>query len=388
MPDPIEAPTPVDYFMPDLKDGATAFDNKAFNLRVGFAVLADYHFIGQDPISLEQVGPQASVFDLRAGRILVMGRIKFKKPWFYVFSADYDEKRNRGDRVFDILDLAVTIPLWKKSRITIGKQKEPFIFEMVAVAAFLPHQERLLNPFFTSRNIGVRYTDNYFKDRMSFSVGVYNDWFRSGLKLHESGTQVSGRVTGLPIYSKDRRTFLHLGLGLRYNGADQGTMRFTARPESNVTDYYADTGNLAATHATQFALEAFYNKRSFSVIAEYTRAWIAAPTRGNPSFNGSYVTVSYFLTGDTRPYDKYAANILPIIPKSRWGAVELVGRVGYVDLDDGFIKGGKLTTWYAGANWWASKQWKIGMGYGLADLDRFNLSGRTHRFITRVQWIY
>ena len=374
--------------MPDLKDRATAFDNKAFNLRVGFAILADYHFIGQNATSLEQVGPQASVFDLRAGRVLVMGRIKFRKPWFYIFSADYDEKRNRGDHVFDILDLAVTIPLWKKSRIPIGKQKEPFILEMVAVAAFLPQQERLLNPFFNSRNIGVRYSDNFFKNRMSLSVGVYNDWFRSGLKFQDSGTQVSGRVTGLPIYSKDQRTFLHLGLGLRYNGADQNTMRFRARPESNVTDYYADTGNFAATHATQFALEAFYNKRSFSVMAEYTRAKVEAPASGNPSFSGSYVTLSYFLTGDTRPYDKYAANILPVIPKSRWGAVEVVGRVGYVDLDDYLIKGGKLTTWYAGVNWWASKQWKIGIGYGLSDLDRFNVSGRTQRFITRLQWVY
>ena len=387
-PEPIGAPTPVDYFIPDLAASATAFDNKAFNLRVGFAVLADYHFIGQDPISRQQVGPQASVFDLRAGRILVMGRIKFKKPWFYVFSADYDEKRNRGDHVFDILDLALTIPLWKKSRITIGKQKEPFIFEMVAVAAFLPHQERILNPFFNSRNIGIRYTDNYFKNRVSFSAGVYNDWFRSGLKLHDSGTQVSGRVTGLPIYSKDQRTFLHLGFGLRYNGADQDTMRYRARPESNVTDYYADTGNLAAKHATQYSLEAFYNRHSFSVLAEYTQAFVKSPTTGNPSFNGSYMTVSYFLTGDTRPYDKYAANILPIVPKSRWGAVELVGRVGYIDLDDNLIKGGKLTTWYAGVNWWASRQWKVGMGYGLSDLDRFNVSGRTQRFITRVQWIY
>jgi len=387
-PEPSDAPRPVDYFVPDLKDGLLRYNNKAFSLRVGFAVLADYAFFGENAIGREQVGPQASVFDLRAARIIVGGQIKFKRPWSYLIGADYDEHRNRGDHVFDILDLNVTIPLWKKARVTVGKQKEPFIFEMVAVAAYLPQQERILNPFFTSRNIGIRYSDNFFKDRMSFSAGVYNDWFRSGLKLHDSGTQVSGRVTGLPIYSEDHRTFLHLGLGLRYNGADQNTMRFRARPESNVTDYYADTGNLVAKYATQYSLEAFYNKRSFSVLAEYTQARVSAPASGNPGFNGSYVAVSYFLTDDTRGYDKRAGNILPVSPKSRWGAFELIGRVGYVDLDDRLVKGGKLTMWYAGANWWASKQWKIGMGYGLADLDRFNVTGRTQRFITRVMWAY
>jgi phosphate-selective porin OprO and OprP len=177
-------------------------------------------------------------------------------------------------------------------------------------------------------------------------------------------------------------------MGMRYNGADKGQMRFRGRPEANSIDYYVDTGNFNASHAKQLSLEALYNIRKFSVLAEYTQAWVDAPASGNPSFNGSYVTASYFLTNDTRGYDRSAGNILPVIPHGRWGAVEIVGRVGYIDLDHNLIKGGKMTTWYAGANWWASNQWKIGMGYGMADLDRFNVTGRTHRVITRLQWIY
>jgi phosphate-selective porin len=259
---------------------------------------------------------------------------------------------------------------------------------MVAAASYLPQQERILNPFFVSRNIGIKYSDNFLKDRMSLSVGVYNDWFRSGLKHRESGYQVAGRVTGLPYESKDHRSFLHLGVGLRYNGADKGEMRFKVRPETNVIDNYVDTGNFAARHAKQLSLEALVNKRQFSVLAEYTEAWVKAPASQDPNFRGAYVIVSYFLTNDTRAYDKRGGNIVPISPRSRWGAVEVVGRVGYVDLDDALIKGGKLNTWYAGANWWASKQWKIGMGYGMADLYRFNTTGRTQRFMIRVMWIY
>jgi hypothetical protein len=65
-----------------------------------------------------------------------------------------------------------------------------------------------------------------------------------------------------------------------------------------------------------------------------------------------------------------------------------VGRLGYVDLDDTLIKGGKMRTRYAGMNWWASRQWKLGVGYGLADLDKSNTTGRTQRLIMRLQWIY
>lgn len=272
-------PEPVDYFFPDAPTEPLTFKNKLFNVRVGFAVLADYTFVGQNSISRAQVGPQASIFDLRAGRLLFSGQFNFKRPWTFTIGGDYDEHRNRGDRVFDVLDFSLTIPVWKKARLTLGKQKEPFIFEMVAVASFLPQQERVLNPFFVSRNIGIKYQDNYLNDRMSFMVGAYNDWFRSGLKHRESGYQVSGRLTGLPIESEDHRTFLHLGVGLRYNGADKNQMRLRVRPETNVIDYYGDTGNFPATYAKQLSLETLYNKRSFSALAEYLS--LDRPFRGD-----------------------------------------------------------------------------------------------------------
>ena len=155
-----------------------------------------------------------------------------------------------------------------------------------------------------------------------------------------------------------------------------------------MTDNYVDTGNFLGKYARQLALEALYNHGPFSVLTEYVQAWVASPETGNPQFSGFYVTGSYVLTGENRPYDKKVGYARRIIPRSRWGALELVGRFGYVDLDDTLIKGGKMTTWYAGMNWWQSRQWKFGMGYGLADLDKSNTTGRTQRLIMRLQWIY
>jgi phosphate-selective porin OprO and OprP len=381
-------PAPVNYFFPDAPPDSTTFKNKLFTVRIGIAILTDYTFVFQNSTSRAQVGPQASKFDLRAGRLVFSGQINFKRPWTYLIGGDFNEFRESGDRLFEGLDFALTIPLWKKARITLGKQKEPFIYEMVGDAANLPQQERVLSPFFTSRNIGIRYQDNYLKDRMSFNVGVYNDWFQSNRSFEESGTQVSARLTGLPINSKDGREFLHFGVGFRHLGADKGELRYKGRPESNVIDNYVDTGAFPAKYARQLGLEALYNTGPFSVLTEYVHAWVNSSARGNPEFNGFYVVGSYVLTGETRPYDKRVGYARRIIPKSRWGAVELVGRFGYVDLDDTLVTGGKMKTWYTGVNWWASRQWKIGAGYGLADLDRFGTTGRTQRLFTRVQWIY
>ena len=85
----------------------------------------------------------------------------------------------QADPLLEGLDVALTIPLWKEARIVLGKQKEPFVYEMVGDAANLPQQERILSPFFVSRNVGIRYLDNYLSDRMSFSLGIYNDWIEN-----------------------------------------------------------------------------------------------------------------------------------------------------------------------------------------------------------------
>ena len=52
---------------------------------------------------------------------------------------------------------------------------------MVGDAANLPHQERVLNPFFISRNIGLKLTQVIGDaQRMTASAGVFNDWWVNG----------------------------------------------------------------------------------------------------------------------------------------------------------------------------------------------------------------
>ena len=72
-----------------------------------------------------------------------------------MFGGDINELRKKGERVLDPLDVFIAIPLLEKARIIIGKQKEPFIYELVGDSPNLPQQERLLNAFFEQRNIGV-----------------------------------------------------------------------------------------------------------------------------------------------------------------------------------------------------------------------------------------
>lgn len=387
-PEPEADPPPpqVRYFFTDFPPNKTSWKSKYVDLNIAFALLADYTFVGQDSTSRSQVGPQASIGDLRAGRFVFYGQFKTKRPIGYFVAADFNEIRTPGQRFFTWLDMYLIFRLWGNARLTVGKQKEPFIYEMVGDAANLPQQERFLNPFFVSRNVGIKYWQNFAKDKLLLQVGVFNDWFLTDFK--KSGTQVSGRLSGLPYRSKDGREYLHLAVGLRYNQADDGEMRYRGRPENNKIDYYVDTGSFPAKNAKQISLEALYNRKGFSILAEYTHAEVESKEMHNPGFSGFYTTASYVLSGENRPYDKRVGYARRIIPKSRFGAVELVGRFGYLEMEDTLIKGGRMAKWYGGANWWASRTWKFGIGYGLARLDRFDAIGWTQYFITRVQWIY
>ena len=133
---------PVHYVFPEFAPNVTTLDTRLFKFRVGFAIIQDYTFISQDPGSRSQVGRQGGVGDLRSDRILLSGAIKFKKPWTYYAAYDYHEHRkSSADDIFDATDYYLTIPLWKRARITIGKEKEPFIYEMVGDAAFLQQQD-------------------------------------------------------------------------------------------------------------------------------------------------------------------------------------------------------------------------------------------------------
>ena len=104
--------------------------------------------------------------------------------------------------------------------------------------------------------------------------------------------------------------------------------------------------------------------------------------------SGYYMTASWVITGEHRPYDRTAAYARRVLPTGPWGAWEMIGRIGRVDLNDGAVQGGKMNGWWAGVNWWATRRWKASIGYGNIDLDRSGLNGNTRTLLTRLQWIY
>jgi len=183
-------------------------------------------------------------------------------------------------------------------------------------------------------------------------------------------------------------SYVHLAASVRRYGAVDDELRYRGRPASNVADYYVDTGRLPGDHAWHTGLEALLSVRGASLLAEYVRADLSIDGPGEPVFDGYYLTGSWVLTGEHRPYDRKAGYARRILPQGRWGAVELIGRYGRVDTTDEGVEGGVMDGWWAGINWWATNRFKASVTYGDIELDRLGLVGSTQTFLARLQWIY
>lgn len=376
-----------DYALPDLPAAALIHDGERYWIRPVFAVLGDYSFFDQDDASVTQVGKQDDTTDLRAARIGVLVRPQGERRWEAYIAADYQEERTRDEDVFQLYDLRFRMRFGGVN-LDLGKQKQPFSAELLGLSLFNPQQERILSPFFVTRSIGALASGQLAGDRMAWAAGWYNDWIESGASFSDNANDYVGRVTGLVTVSPDNLDYLHLGVALRRVGPDAGMIRMSGRPESNVTDKYVDTGDFAADYAGELGLEVIWNRGPFTVQAEHVKARAEAPSSGNPRFSGSYLLLSWVVTGESRPYNRETGFPGGISPTNARGAIELVARYSHIDLSDAAIDGGVLDKSHFGVNWWASQQWKLGLSYGDADLERDALNGDTKMLLFRVQWAY
>ena len=197
-------------------------------------------------------------------------------------------------------------------------------------------------------------------DKYTLSAGIFsreiNDtsFIRTGWEAGIRGTYTSRFSNGL----------LHFGASAHYraNNREALAQQYRARPLTQTTDQrFVDTGNIASKGDESIGLEVGGVFHSLHVAAEgqklrvrhaYNAAQIAlqnavattndtipggaVPLNGDPSFEGGYAEVGYFFTGEQRGYkggrwDR--TKVLHPFDQGGWGAIQLNGRVDYLNLN-------------------------------------------------------
>ncbi len=228
---------------------------------------------------------------------------------------------------------------------------------------------------------GVQVSNTYREGRGTWTLGAYrnNSGDNEYGNLSKGYSNLVGRLTWLAVDGvdpdhPDSNRYLHLGLSadLQYGGG--GQIRYRARPESYIAPYVVDTGAISADKAGTYGVEAAWVDGTFSVQAEILRSDIGAQAGPSLNFAGGYLQASWYLTGESRPYNRQTGAFRRLVPRQSfafgpdggWGALEVSVRASYTDLSDQNVRGGRLGMIMSSLNWYPHQYltWMLDVGAG------------------------
>jgi phosphate-selective porin OprO/OprP len=145
-----------------------------------------------------------------------------------------------------------------------------------------------------------------------------------------------------------------------------------------------DTGNILADDNQLFGVEWAFVYGGFYIQSEYMAVPVKQVAGPNLFFDGAYVNVSYFLTGESRTYNRLFGIIDRVFPFENFfrvrgedrsvatgrGAWEIAARASYIDLTDANIQGGRLHDYTIGLNWYLNAFTRMKWELIQANLDR------------------
>jgi len=247
-------------------------------------------------------------------------------------------------------------------------------------------------------NAGMQIGRPVFSERAAWALGLFSDGVGKDYgDASRDFARAIARLTALPVYRADPEQpgsarLLHLGLSANILYSGDSTVRYQARPESHLAPYVVDTGNIPSEGALVVGAEAAWISGPFSVQGEFLHSFVQQPEGSPLDFEGVYGSVSWFLTGETRPYNRTEGTFARVIPKhdfswgkGGWGAWEVAGRVSYVGLNSGDVRGGRLAMFMAGMNWHLHSHVKWRFDYGFGRVSDHPPEGNLNIFQTRVE---
>lgn len=247
-------------------------------------------------------------------------------------------------------------------------------------------------------NAGLELARPMFHQRMTWAVGVFTDSVGRdvGDATHDFGP-VIGRVTGLAFdeynpASPDSQKLLHLGISTSLLYAGGSEVRYQSRPESHLAPHVIDTGKISSDGALTLGTEATWGDGPLCVQGEYLHSWVKGAGRPDLDFSGFYASASWFLTGESRPYDRTQGTFARVVPLhnfnfdgSGWGAWEIAARYSDVNLSSGLVRGGHLGMTMAEVNWYLHPNIKWRFNYGFGHLSDRSPSGNFNVLQTRIE---
>ncbi|WP_417451317.1 OprO/OprP family phosphate-selective porin [Kordiimonas sp.] len=211
----------------------------------------------------------------------------------------------------------------------------------------------------------------------------------------KDGWGVNARATYAPIYDKEKGKLLHIGVAGYYRNEDDDSVSFASRPELHHDSFQPfQSGVVVASNYTYVNAEMATTLGPLSLQGELARMYVspgAASATVGETFWAAYAQASYFLTGESRPYNPAAGAFTQVHPRTTvgeggLGAFELGVRFSHLDLA-GMSQGSTGDTVTLGLNWYMTDA--IRLMVNAVDFDTHgdvDAHGRSYGLRAQVRW--
>ena len=355
----------------DLKPGLKVTSpNQRHNFSVGGRVMFDVHNISPDNSLSSALGLSGKDgVQFRRTRMFIKGTLnkKLHYQWQYDFS-----KAGIGQTKATYLKYKAN----DGHSIWAGNIKEPFGLEEVNSSKHETFMEEsaVTLAFTPNYNPGFLYRKEDPIDDFGWELGVFKtDEGGFGRSPNTTDSNLgdwnyTGRLTYIANYNTDKHKVLHLGLAYSYRNLNGDNIRYDSKVENiyhNVS--LVDTGLIAAQSAHQFGYEAAWVNGPLSMQSELFDIRVdPTSAQSSANFGGYYVMASYFLTGESRPYNRTFRYFGRVKPRTSYflggsGAWELTARYSSVELNDFDVRifGGEADSKTLGVNWYMDSRTRL-----------------------------
>jgi len=255
-----------------------------------------------------------------------------------------------------------------KGNLRIGHFKEPLRLEALTSSKYITFMERGL-PIALSpeRNTGAMYHTT-FGDRLSFQTGIFRESDAFGNdKTANNNVNITTRATYLAM--NDGNKLLHLGVANSRRKNKEKTFGVSSTAENHLGNKLISVSFKDVEEINIFGGEIAYVNNSLSVQAEYLQTTVVEIVE--KELISYYGQISYFLTGESRPYKSSLDGFSRVNPNNNYGsggkgAIELIARVSNMDLTAAHE--GNLDDITVGVNWYLNPHTRVMLNYVMGEM--------------------
>lgn len=372
--DEIKKKTETPIITASSKDGfSIKSPDDGFKLRIRGLLQADGRFFTDN----EKDNSTTDTFTVRRARPIFEGTVG--KMFDFYLMPDF------GSGASTLVDAFGEFKFAPALKFRGGKFKAPVGLERLqsdAVANFV--EIGLPSNLLPNREVGFQLSGDLFKDSLYYAVGIFNGTADLASSTNQdtdnnSDKDLVARVFAHPFKNFGPESLQGFGLGIAgsYGHKEGGTVpTYKSAGQANIFSYSSTT---ADGEHVRVSPQAYFYKGSLGLLGEYAlsnqkvvRTSGTSPIRGTFANTGWQIAGNYILTGELASYKGFTPRTNFDWPNKTWGAFEVVGRYGQLDIDDSIFDNGfaslsssvtEAVEFGLGLNWYPHKNVRLSLDY-------------------------